>query len=145
MARSSYISGLQCVLLAVFEIFAPMQIASKAQAAGNEFSQADLENAARAANRKMPQVSAGGTTRTFKVEAAPGRTLRYHSIFVGHRLSELNVPAFMAEVTPRVRQQACSNADLIPAIRAGVVVAFSYWADDGGYIGEVRVLSAYCR
>jgi len=135
----------QRLLLAVLGIFGGMHIAHLTHSAENTFSQAELEKAARAANRTLPQTSPGGTTRTFKAEAAPGRTLRYHSTFVGYRLSELNVPGLMAEITPRVRQQACTNTDLIPALRAGVVVAYTYWASDGGYIGEVRVVLSDCR
>lgn len=135
----------QMLLPAVLGIFAGMHITQPTRSAENAFSQAELEKAARTANRTLPQISPGGTTRTFKVEAAPGRTLRYHSTFVGYRLGELNVPGLMAEVTPRVRQQACTNADLIPALRAGVVVAYAYWANDGGYIGEVRVVLSDCR
>jgi hypothetical protein len=135
----------QLLLLAILGIFAGVHITQLTHAAENTFSQAELEKAARAANRTLPQTSPGETTRTFKVEAAPGRTLRYHSIFVGYSLSERNVPALMTEITPRVRQQACTDADLIPALRAGVVVAYAYWASDGGYIGEVRVLVSDCR
>jgi hypothetical protein len=120
------------------------------KAAGSSLSSKDvqldeptLQKVAEYINQRLPMTT-DADTRADSTLAGPGKKFTYLYTIKSYSSAEIDPVAFSREMTPEIRNMACSAPDLQLFYQKGVTLVYSYRGNDGRFIGKIEITPAAC-
>jgi hypothetical protein len=112
-------------------------------AVNSSFSDEQLRDAALQTNLALPKM-VDEATRLDRVAAEPGKRMVFFNTLTAYRSADVDLGRFYTEFAPRIRLNACTNANTRRMLDAGVAMEWTYRGNEGGHVGTVRTTGRDC-
>ena len=110
-------------------------------------SKADVEKAivrlTKEANQNLP-ITINNLTRLDHITTGPGLRITFNNTLTTIPTLSIDSQKFEQIMQTQIRTEIRQNNDVLPFLRNGVTLAFTYEGKDGGYIGMASVLPQDC-